>query len=231
MGNDINFFITRDLKRYTPSKDQSIFGPIIRLPIHILTKVGLDIQIVIDHIEATEGIDPYLSTPPLPSQNILPSTAPNQPEQSAAPSSTTLSNASRLKQLVSPKKGHRIKGRTHITDETHKKCKASNKAKAPKEAEPAKKQKLQQVVSSDDNSESNQSSGDSDLDSAPIAILKRRKIKPTFGQMRDRTDTVASQKALIVLGVPTDAFATTLSSYSNTASVLVSSQHGESSPS
>ena len=41
MGNDINLFITRDLKRYAYSKDQSIFGPIRRLPIHILTTVGL----------------------------------------------------------------------------------------------------------------------------------------------------------------------------------------------
>ena len=66
MGSDIHFFETRDLKRYPPSKDQFVFGPLRRLPIHILTIVGLEKKEVTDHIEATEGIDSYLSTLPLP---------------------------------------------------------------------------------------------------------------------------------------------------------------------
>ncbi|XP_023768538.1 uncharacterized protein LOC111917106 [Lactuca sativa] len=226
------FFFTRNLKRYAPSKDQSIFGPIRHLPIHILTIVGLETQIVTYHIEATESIDPYLSTPPIPSQNIFASTAPTQPEQSIAPSSTTLSHlplAQRQKKLASAKQDPRNKERTQETGETPNKFKESKKAKAPKGAEPSKKQKIPQVVSSDDDSESNQSSDDSDLDSAPITILKKRKTKST-GQMRDRTDTLASQKAPVVIGVPADPFATTLSSYSNTTSVHVSSQNGDSPP-
>ena len=101
MGSGINFFITCNLKRYAPSKDQSIFGPIRCLPIHILTTVALETKEVRDHIKATEGIDPYLSTPPLPNQNTLASTNPTNPERTAAPSSTTLSHlplAKRLKQ-------------------------------------------------------------------------------------------------------------------------------------
>ena len=89
MGNDINFFVTRDIKRYAPSKDQSVFGPLTRLPIHILTTVGLETQIVTDHIEATEGIDPYLSTPPLPSQSILSLTHPYGRESTTVPTTTT----------------------------------------------------------------------------------------------------------------------------------------------
>ena len=68
MGNDIDLFVTKDLKMYTPSKDQPIFGPIRRLPVHILTTAGLETADFTDHIGATEGIDPYLPSPPLPTQ-------------------------------------------------------------------------------------------------------------------------------------------------------------------
>ena len=53
MGSDINFFVTRDLKRYPPSKDQYVFEPLRRFPIHILTTIGLKTKEVSDHIEAT----------------------------------------------------------------------------------------------------------------------------------------------------------------------------------
>ena len=48
--------------------------------------------------------------------------------------------------------------------------------------------------------------------------------------MRNQTDTLASQKALVVLGVPTGPLATTLSSHSGSASVPVSPVRGDSAP-
>ena len=42
MAGDINFFVTKDLKRYNPSSDQTIFDPIRRLPTHILSTLGLE---------------------------------------------------------------------------------------------------------------------------------------------------------------------------------------------
>lgn len=39
MGNDNNLFSAHDLKRYNPSKDQSIFGPICRLPMYVLESI------------------------------------------------------------------------------------------------------------------------------------------------------------------------------------------------
>ncbi|XP_052621215.1 uncharacterized protein LOC111897072 [Lactuca sativa] len=53
MGNDINLFITKDLKRYNPFTDQYDFGPIRRLPVHIPSTLGLETTDVSDHIEAT----------------------------------------------------------------------------------------------------------------------------------------------------------------------------------
>ena len=97
MGSDINFFVTKDLKRYTPSSDQTIFGPIRRLPTHILSLLGLETADVPDHIEATEGIIPYPSTPPLPSSTIL-------PEGTATPSTTTLSNLSQRRKSIASKR-------------------------------------------------------------------------------------------------------------------------------
>ena len=87
MGNDTNLFATKDLKRYNPSSDQTLFGPIRRLPTHILSTLGPKTADVSDHIEATEGISPYPSTPPLLSTTII-------PEGTAVPSATTLSNLS-----------------------------------------------------------------------------------------------------------------------------------------
>ncbi|KAL7589609.1 hypothetical protein Lser_V15G41252 [Lactuca serriola] len=72
MGDDINFFVTKDLKRYNPSSDQTIFGPICRLPVHILSTLGIETPDVSYHVEATEGIEPYLPTPPLPSEALHP---------------------------------------------------------------------------------------------------------------------------------------------------------------
>lgn len=54
--------------------------------------VGLETKEVTDHIEATEGIEPYLSTSPVPSQSILPSTEPDGPVSTAAPTTTTQSS-------------------------------------------------------------------------------------------------------------------------------------------
>ena len=50
MGGDINLFVTKDLKRYNPSSDQTIFCPIRRLPTHILSSLGLETADVSDHI-------------------------------------------------------------------------------------------------------------------------------------------------------------------------------------
>ena len=71
MGYDINLFVTKDLKSYNPSSDQSVFGPIRRLPTHILSTLGLETADVSDHIEATEGIAPYLPTPPLQTTSAI----------------------------------------------------------------------------------------------------------------------------------------------------------------
>ena len=133
MGNDISLFITKDLKKYNPSKDQSLFGPIRRLPVHILSTLGLETPDVSDHIEATEGIDPYLPTPPLPTQQIVTSTKPTQPESTATPSTTTshLSLAKTLKQLVKANTGPRNISKKHTTPTkkkaSPKKVKASRK--------------------------------------------------------------------------------------------------------
>ena len=69
MGDDSSLFVTRDLKRYIASKDQSMFGPLRRLPGHILESIGLNTLEVTNHIEATDGIDPYHSSPPHPNQS------------------------------------------------------------------------------------------------------------------------------------------------------------------
>ena len=71
------------------------------------------------------------------------------------------------------------------------------------------------------------SSSDSDEDDQPISILKKRKTNPT-DQMRDQTDTVASLKALVVLGVAAHPFNTTIEYYSDTESVSISPQRGDS---
>ena len=113
MGDDINFFVTRDLKRYTLSKDQSTFGPLRRLHAHILNTIGLETQEVTDHLEATDGIDPYHSSPPHPSQPILATTTTQGPSRSTPTSITTIPHSepqstqkksTRLKQIVSSKK-------------------------------------------------------------------------------------------------------------------------------
>ena len=59
MGDDINFFVTRDVKRYTLYKDHSFFRPLRWLPEHILKSIGLETREVTDHLEATDGIEPY----------------------------------------------------------------------------------------------------------------------------------------------------------------------------
>ena len=59
MGADINLYVTRDLKMYTISKDQSNSRPLRRLPTHILKTIGLETREVTDHMEATDGIDIY----------------------------------------------------------------------------------------------------------------------------------------------------------------------------
>ena len=145
MGNDINFFVTSDLKSYTPSKDQSIFGRIKHLSIHILTMVGLGTQLVMGHIEVTKGIAPYLFTPPLQSQNMLTSTTPNQPKQSIVPSSTTLSNASRLKQLVSPKKDPTTKEEHKPRVKLAGNIKHPRKVKLPRKQNPQRSEKSNKV--------------------------------------------------------------------------------------
>ena len=68
LGNDTNLFSCRDFKRYNPSKDQSLFGPVKRLPIYILESIGLSNLQLADHIVDTSGIAPYRSTPPIPPQ-------------------------------------------------------------------------------------------------------------------------------------------------------------------
>lgn len=62
MGNDTNLFSAHDLKRYNPSKDQSIFSLIRRLPMYILESIGLT-TIELDHIMAMIDIAPYHSSP------------------------------------------------------------------------------------------------------------------------------------------------------------------------
>lgn len=66
MGDDSTLFITRDLKKYTPSKDQTIFGPLKRLPMYILESIGLSDTAVAGHIVATSGFEPYQSSSPQP---------------------------------------------------------------------------------------------------------------------------------------------------------------------
>ena len=117
MGNDTNLFATKYLKRYNPSSDQTLFGPIRRLPTHILSTLGPKTVDVSDHIEATEGIAPYPSTPPLPSAAII-------PESITVPSATTLSNLSqRRKKLASKKKQSTPKKDAPKRTAPSKKCK------------------------------------------------------------------------------------------------------------
>lgn len=67
LGAYINFFVCRKHKRYSLPKDQTIFGPIRQLPLHILTKVGLITKLVSGLMEATNDVPPYRSIPPSPS--------------------------------------------------------------------------------------------------------------------------------------------------------------------
>ena len=71
---------------------------------------------------------------------------------------------------------------------------------------------------------------DSDNDSGTIIVHKRQKTILSPSHMCDRIDTVVSQKTLVVLGVPVDKFASTLSDYSNTTSVPFSSDSGDTTP-
>lgn len=66
LGDELNFYSCRDLKSYSLPKDQSIFGPIRQLPMHILTTIGLFDSAVTDHIEATSDIAQYHSTLSIP---------------------------------------------------------------------------------------------------------------------------------------------------------------------
>ena len=67
MGNNTNLFSICDLKRYIASKDQTMLGPIRRLPMYILELVKLTTVEVADHIQATSDITLYHSSPPRPS--------------------------------------------------------------------------------------------------------------------------------------------------------------------
>lgn len=62
LGKDTNLFSSRDLKRYIASKDQTMFGPLRRLPMHIVESIGLATIEVADHIQATSDIDSYHSS-------------------------------------------------------------------------------------------------------------------------------------------------------------------------
>lgn len=64
MGDDTKLFATRDLKRYTPSKNQTIFGPLRRLPRYILDSITLITLNIGNHIMATSGIEPDHCSPP-----------------------------------------------------------------------------------------------------------------------------------------------------------------------
>lgn len=68
MGNDTNLFSTHNLKRYTASKDQTIFGPICRLHMYILESIGLINIEVADHIMVVSDIALYHSSLPSTSQ-------------------------------------------------------------------------------------------------------------------------------------------------------------------
>lgn len=63
---DVNILATRDLKRYTLPKDQTICGPIRKLLIYILTEIGLFYLVVLDHIEGLSDVPHYCSTLPSP---------------------------------------------------------------------------------------------------------------------------------------------------------------------
>lgn len=116
MGANMNLFVTRNLKRYTLSKDQSIFGPLIKLPEHILKSIGLETREVTNHFETTDDVDPFHSSPLHPSQPILATTATQGPKRSTPTITTYFSHtkaqssqpfSKRLKQLVSSKKAPR----------------------------------------------------------------------------------------------------------------------------
>lgn len=66
LGEEINCFSCRDLKKYSLPKDQSIFGSIRQLPMHILDIIGQINFAVTNHIEDTNDIAPYCYTPPSP---------------------------------------------------------------------------------------------------------------------------------------------------------------------
>lgn len=66
--NNTYLFYARDLKRYNPFKDQTIFDPIHRLPMYILESIGLTNLEVVDHIMATSVLVSYYSSPPRPLQ-------------------------------------------------------------------------------------------------------------------------------------------------------------------
>ncbi|KAL7616498.1 hypothetical protein Lser_V15G02342 [Lactuca serriola] len=211
MGGDINFFFTKDLKRYNPSSDQTIFGPICKLPTHILSTVGHETADVSDHIEATEGIGPYLPTPPLPSTVI-------NPEGTIVPSSTTLSNVSH-----SQRRKHKV---STLHGPRNTKKSGTPKKDASKPSKPSKKRKTPPVITTVEPSH-HDSNSDSKKDNQPISILKKRKTDSS-SQMHDRTDTSASLQAPVVLGKPAHQFETTIFFLSDSESESDSQKRGDS---
>lgn len=103
MGNDTDLFFDRNLERYNFSKDQTIFGPIPRLPMYILESIGVTTVEVANHIMSTSDIALYHSSPPRLSQL----TAVHDPQSKGSPSTVTPNkppNSKRVKSIVVSRK-------------------------------------------------------------------------------------------------------------------------------
>lgn len=62
MVKEIKYFIYIEFKRYSLPQDQSVFGPIRKLPLHILNELGIIDPAVSYHMEATNDTTPYCYT-------------------------------------------------------------------------------------------------------------------------------------------------------------------------
>ena len=200
MGDDSTLFITDELKMYTPSKDQSIFGPLRRLSGHILESIGLNSCEVTDHIKATDGIDPYHTSPPHHSQAVV------VPSKTQGPSITILPTLNLVPYGEEQSSQPKPKRRKQIV------CSKKAPRNIVRNGEnPSKKRKSRVVESSDETPPSPSESHDirvnvkegADHDSNDLFRRKKLKLTHSHRKMCDQTHIAVSRKTLIVLGAPT----------------------------
>lgn len=220
MGDDTSLFITRDLKRYTPSKDQTIFGPLRHLPFYILESLGLSDTAVADHIVATSGLEPYHSTPPQPRPAVVPPTETHGPSPSAVRISSPAPLITQTETTSTPPKAKRVKILSKKKSKKH-----SSRVVIQ---ETAVADKCKPTVSPEHHIPINDET--SFQDSNDLFRRKKLKLTPSQSQMRIQTNTEISQQIPIVLVAPTCLLASTISNNSDSVCGSVSSIHGDNPP-